>query len=228
MQRRFALDHRAVDFVDYLGARDRGRRQRLHARRAVLINHHAGRQRPQVGLRAAHDDRAEMLVRHTGRRRPVVRAAIVARGLVGDFLGARREARPRRARIGRLRLPHLADPVGKLVGIETAVAVVDKRGESTVREREQRRIGALGRACQVPRAGRGAHAGNAAAADQPHDVDLVRRLVEHGAAALRGVEFLRPARAIEIIRVVQRRDHAHRAERAALNKRAQAQDRRIE
>ena len=56
----------------------------------------------------------------------------------------------------------------------------------------------------------------------------MRRLVEHRAAALRGVEFFRAARAIEIVGVVERVDHAHRAELAARDQRARARDRRVE
>ena len=56
----------------------------------------------------------------------------------------------------------------------------------------------------------------------------MRRLIEHRAAALRRVEFLRAARAAQEVRVVERVDHAHRAVRAARDQFARAQDRRIE
>ena len=109
-----------------------------------------------------------------------------------------------------------------------AVAAIGERGERAVRERQQRRIGAFGRPRRVPGAGRGAHAFHAPAAEQPHDIDLMRRLIEHRAAALRGVEFFRAARAIEKVRVVERVDHAHGAERAARDQFARARDRRVE
>ena len=56
----------------------------------------------------------------------------------------------------------------------------------------------------------------------------MRRLIENRTAALRGVEFFRAARAVEIVGVVQRRDHAHRAVCAARDQFARAQNRRIE
>ena len=56
----------------------------------------------------------------------------------------------------------------------------------------------------------------------------MRGLAEDRAATLRGVELLGPARTIDEVRVVERVDHTHRAEIAAGDQRARAQDRRIE
>ena len=56
----------------------------------------------------------------------------------------------------------------------------------------------------------------------------MRRLIENRAAALRCVEFLRTARAVQIVGVVQRIDHTHLAERAALDELAQMLHGRIE
>ena len=109
-----------------------------------------------------------------------------------------------------------------------AVAAIGQRCESTVGKCQQRRIGAFGRPRAIPRAGHRAHACHLPAGNQPHDVDLVRGLIEHRAAALCGVEFLRTARAIEIIGVVDGIDHPHRAEFAARDQFTQAPDRRIE
>ena len=88
------------------------------------------------------------------------------------------------------------------------VAAIGHGGECVVLESEERRIGAFGRTGGVPCSGHGAHAAHAPAAEQPHDVDLMRGLAEHHAAAARGVEFFRPARAIEEIREIERVDHA--------------------
>jgi hypothetical protein len=55
-----------------------------------------------------------------------------------------------------------------------------------------------------------------------------RRLIEHRAAALRGVEFLGTARTADEVRVVERVDHVHAAIRTAHDQRARAQDRRVE
>ena len=75
------------------------------------------------------------------------------------------------------------------------VAAIGAGREGAVVEGEKRGIGAFGRARAVPIAGLRAHRANLAAAEKPHDVDLMRRLAEHHAAALRGVELLRAARA---------------------------------
>ena len=61
------------------------------------------------------------------------------------------------------------------------------------------------------------------------DVDLVRHLVEQNAAALRGVEFFGPARAVEEIGVVHGGDHAERGRvRRSRSMRAHLAHRRIE
>ena len=56
----------------------------------------------------------------------------------------------------------------------------------------------------------------------------MRRLIENRAAAFRCVELFRTARAVQIVGVVQRIDHAHLAERAALDELAQMLHGRIE
>ncbi len=73
-----------------------------------------------------------------------------------------------------------------------------------------------------------AHAADPPAAEQAHDVDLMRALAEQHATALRGVEFFRPARPHHVIGVVQGVDHPHRAIDAAVDQFARMQDRRIE
>ena len=79
-----------------------------------------------------------------------------------------------------------------------------------------------------PGARRCPHARHPSAADEPHDVDLVRRLIEHRTAALRRVEFFRTAGAIKIIGVVYGVDHAYGTEVAALYQPAQARNRCVE
>ena len=56
----------------------------------------------------------------------------------------------------------------------------------------------------------------------------MRRLIIDGAAALRAVEFFRPARSVQIVSVVDGVDHAHGAIGAALHQRSQPLHRRIE
>ena len=93
-----------------------------------------------------------MLVRSTVRgRRPEFGAAVIAGILEGDFILRRAEAMPA-ACVWLLRLAHLADPALEFIGIEMAVAAVGERGEGAVFERQQRRIGAFGRARRIPRA----------------------------------------------------------------------------
>ncbi len=65
-------------------------------------------------------------------------------------------------------------------------------------------------------------------AKQPRGVDLMRHLVEQDAAALRGVELLRPARAIEIVGVVEAVNEPEPAKLAARDDVAHQPHRRIE
>jgi hypothetical protein len=46
VQRRRAVDDRGIELVDHLGARHRGRRQRIEPDAAVLVDQHAVRLRP--------------------------------------------------------------------------------------------------------------------------------------------------------------------------------------
>ena len=64
--------------------------------------------------------------------------------------------------------------------------------------------------------------------NQAYDVDLMRRLVEQRTTATGRVQFLRTTRAVEEICIIERSDHAHRAEGAALDQRACLQDRSVE
>ena len=73
-----------------------------------------------------------------------------------------------------------------------------------------------------------AHAADHAAGQKPRGVDLMRHLVEQDAAALRGVEFLRPARTIEIVGVVEAVNEPEPAELAASDDVAHQPHRRIE
>ena len=165
-----------------------------------------------------------------GRRtlRLIAGTAVITGVFEIGFGGGIVEALQRTGSLRPLLLAHLADPALEFIRIEMAIAVVGERGESAVLEGQQRREGAFGRPCCVPGAGLRPHGLDAAAAEQAHDVDLMRRLAEQRAAALSRVELFRPARAVDEIRVVQRRDHAHAAELAAVDQFAAMQDRRVE
>src|SRR6185503_2679677 len=67
-----------------------------------------------------------------------------------------------------------------------------------------------------------------AAGEQAHDVDLVRGLVEHHAAAGLRAELLGPPWAIEEVGEVERGDHAQRAVVAAPDQLARPEDRPVE
>ena len=62
MQRRLAVDDRAVKLVDHFAARNGGHRNRIEPRHGVVIDHDAVRLRAQVGALAGHDHESEMLV----------------------------------------------------------------------------------------------------------------------------------------------------------------------
>ena len=143
-------------------------------------------------------------------------AAVVA--CVFDLrLVAGEELARRAIGIGVLPLAAFADPAGELVGVEVRIAAVRDGSERPVFEREERGVRTLRRPRRIPRAGSRAHAPEAPAAEQPHDVDVMRRLVVDRAAAERRVELLRSARAVEEVGEVERGDHAQAAVRAALD-----------
>src|ERR1043165_8897954 len=87
-----------------------------------------------------------------------------------------------------LHLPHFTDPLGELIRVEMAEAAIDQSGKRTAFEIQQRRIGAVGRWGEIDHAQVGAralrpHALHQPAAEEADDVDLMRPLIEHGAAA---------------------------------------------
>src|SRR6185436_1848866 len=210
-QRRLAFGHGAIKLVDHLRARDPGLRQPLEALLAVAVDHHYGWRWAQVRFFAGHDKHAEVLVR-ARLRLPEFRAAVVTGFLDGEFVlavGQGLPGQPISLRI--LLLAHLADPAHELVGIEMGVAAVDEGGDDAVVEIQQARVRALGGPRHVPEAGVGPNTAHLAAREQAHDVDLVRRLVEHHAAAGAGAELLGPPRAVEKVGEVERGDHANRA-----------------
>src|ERR1043166_9618491 len=145
------------------------------------------------------------------------------------FLGARNAFEPSsHLRVGfRLTgLAPLADPAEELGGVEGAVAAVDERRRHAVLEFQIADVATLAAARGVPDAGRRAHALHHAAADKPHDVDVVRPLIQHDAMAHR--ELVLPARAVHELVVVPRVDHAQLAELAAGHDLANFPDRRVE
>src|SRR5207253_6827447 len=133
VQRRLAMHDRVVEFVDDFGAWNCRPGQRLQARLAVAVDHHAGRQWAQVRPVAGNEHDAEMLVPSCGRGdsswRPILGTAVVARLLERGFLYRIRRAlqvpacRPVRARV--LRRAELADAAAEFVGVEMSVTAVD-------------------------------------------------------------------------------------------------------
>src|SRR5262249_3017864 len=105
-----------------------------------------------------------------------------------------------------------------------AIAVVGQRSKRATFECKERRVGAFSRTTGSPGTRNCAHACDPAAADQPYDIHLMCGLIENRTATLRSVEFFRSARAIEIVRVVDRVDHAHAAKIVALYQSAQTHD----
>src|SRR5882762_1988133 len=112
-----------------------------------------------------------------------------------------------------LLLPRLADPAAELVRVEMGISAIDHGRKRAVLEAQETGVGTFGVARRVPGAGRRAHALHAAAAEQPHDIDVMRGLVEHHAAAALGRELLGPPRAVQEVREVERGDHAYSASR---------------
>ena len=86
MQGRVAVHDGRVELVDDFGARHAGERERIKPRRAVLIDHHAVRQRAQVGALAAHEQSAEVLMRGGFAAADGIGAAVVARILERGLL----------------------------------------------------------------------------------------------------------------------------------------------
>src|SRR5882762_11705585 len=116
-----------------------------------------------------------------------------------------------------LLLPRLADPAAELVRVEMSISAIDHGRKRAVVEAQETGVGAFGVARRVPGAGRRAHALHAAAAEQPHDVDVMRGLVEYHATAALGRELLWPPRPVQEVREVERRDHSHFAHQALID-----------
>ena len=89
----------------------------------------------------------------------------------------------------------------ELVAVEEVVAAVDQRCGRAVFEFQEGGAVPFRGPRRIEYAGVGANAADPAAADQPDDLDLMRHLVEGDAAAARGVQLLRPPRAIQEIGV---------------------------
>src|SRR5258705_4723192 len=121
-------------------------------------------------------------------------------------------------------LSAFADPVEKLRRIEEPVAAINQGHGRAVLKLEVAGVATLPLTRLVPDAGHGAHAPHQAAADQAHDVDVVRPLIEHYAAA--HGQFVFHARAVHELVVVPSIDHAELAELAALDDFPDLSDRR--
>src|SRR5205823_12121957 len=120
----------------------------------------------------------------------ILRAAVVASVL--DLRLITCERAPRRA-VGRgvLLLATFANPARELVGVEMRESAIGNAGERAILERDERAVRPFGRSRRIPGAGLRAYAPRVAAGEEPHDVDMVRRLVVHGPAAPRRVELFR-------------------------------------
>ena len=134
--------------------------------------------------------------------------------------GLRRGARTRS-------LAPFADAADQLGAGKMPVAVVDGGRGGAVGEIQKDGVGADRAAALVPVEGRGAHALDQPAADQPQDVDLMRALAIGDAAALPDVELGGAARPRHPIGEVPGVDHADAAERAGRHDLAHARDRQI-
>jgi hypothetical protein len=219
---------RVAQLVDRLAPRHSRRLDRLELLVVVPVYHDPRGDRPQVRALAGHEHEAEMIVgdgrlfRRAGR---TIGTRILERRLCGGRarLAQQRASGtvPRRV----LAVTHLAHPPAELVAVEVGIPAVGQRRERTVGEGEKCVVRALRGPRGIPRTGRGAHAVDHPSAEQAHDVHLMRALAEYDAAALGAVELLRPAWTVHEVRVVERRDHAHRAVTAARNERARTQDR---
>ena len=190
----------------------RGMRDLAHA--VAVVDRDAVGRGAHVALGAGDDGDAEMrLVR---RQRAAGRAigeasrcASASRRRPAPARGARRRARSSSARRAR----RCRNAIRR-----------NRNGRSRCRPaRPRRRLRIAAAPRSLPSVGRAGSSTLACArtlrtsppAEQPRGVDLVRHLVEQDAAALRGVELLRPARAVEEVGVVEAQDHAEPAELAA-------------
>ena len=123
-------------------------------------------------------------------------------------------------------LSAFADPAEKLRRIEERVTAINQGRRRAVLKFQITGVAALPLTRLVPDAGHGAHAPHHAAADQAHDDDVMRPLIEHYAAA--HGQFVFHARAVHELVVIPSIDHAELAEIAALDNFADLSDRWIE
>ncbi len=91
------------------------------------------------------------------------------------------------------------------------VAVVVQGGVGAAVEPQEGAIRPFCRARRIPVAQGAAQTTRAPARQQAHNVDLVRGLAEDGPAAGLGGKLLGPPGPIEVIGVIQRMNHLHRA-----------------
>src|SRR5258708_27039315 len=98
-----------------------------------------------------------------------------------------------------------------------AIAAIGDRSEGAVLERQQGGIGPFRRAHLVPRAGHCPYAARLAAGQIAHNVDMMRRLIEHDAAAAFRAQLFGAAWPIEEIGEIHRGEHAQGPERSAFD-----------
>src|SRR5581483_11522389 len=99
-----------------------------------------------------------------------------------------------------------------------AIAAVAQCRETAVLKCQGRGVRSFCRPVRVPRAGNGPDAAHPPAAEQSHDIGLMRRLIENRPATLRRIKLFGTARPVKIIRVVERRYHSGLTELAAFDK----------
>src|SRR5438067_3554679 len=199
---RASVNHCAVKLVDHLTARNYRRRQRIALYFVIAVNYHAIGQWTQIGALAARDDEAEMLMMRSSRCHPdakrrvlLLPSAISTLAFELCFLLFRvhvGEQTPRVPVARRVdRSSHLIDATAEFVGIEMCVAAVGERCKYAAVEVQQRGVRAFGGARSVPCTGRRANRTSRSAGEQSRDIDLMRRLAEHDAAAFARRQFLR-------------------------------------
>src|SRR6516162_3908413 len=112
-------------------------------------------------------------------------------------------------------LPAFPNPAEQFRGVEKTVAAINQRGGCAVNKLEITGVAPLVRACFVPDPCHRANASYHAPADQTHDIDVMRSLVQHHAAA--GCQLMLHPRPVHEFVVVPGIDHAKFAELAAVD-----------
>src|SRR5262249_33209087 len=122
-------------------------------------------------------------------------------------------------------LSALSDPAEQLGRVEKSIAAIDECCRSTIFEFEIAGVASLVRARLIPNARHRPNAAHDATADEPHDIHVMRSLIQHHASARR--QFMLHARPVHEFIVVPRIDHANSSQLAAFDNLAYFANRRI-